>query len=234
MDQLLRLSRHEAAAATELPTQVDVAPWQGSVGGIIALADQRGIDLGVEDVNPAEAYLDCPPGDLRSVIDNLVEALRYRRAAWSCAPCRSGWCAGVAIEVVDTGPGIPEDMLPRVFDRFFRVPGTEVRGNGLGLAITGGGGTAARVVLANKTDRSGLVARVEQLTPAFSARCASCISTPLPGAAELVRRSRPAAHWFAPLLRSALFERGMRGAKSDGEQVEVLPRSGKSLLLILT
>jgi signal transduction histidine kinase len=41
----------------------------------------------------------------------------------------------VALEVVDTGPGIPQDMLPRVFDRFFRVPGNGVNGSGLGLAI---------------------------------------------------------------------------------------------------
>ena len=41
----------------------------------------------------------------------------------------------VALEVVDTGPGIPQELLPRVFDRFFRVPGNGVNGSGLGLAI---------------------------------------------------------------------------------------------------
>ena len=39
--------------------------------------------------------------------------------------------------VADTGIGIPEDDLPHVFERFYRVarPGTEIRGTGLGLAI---------------------------------------------------------------------------------------------------
>jgi two-component system sensor histidine kinase TctE len=39
------------------------------------------------------------------------------------------------IEVEDTGPGIPEAERQRVFDRFYRILGTNVDGSGLGLAI---------------------------------------------------------------------------------------------------
>ena len=44
----------------------------------------------------------------------------------------------VTVSVADTGPGIPTDALPSIFERFYRVPGTERRvvGTGLGLAIT--------------------------------------------------------------------------------------------------
>jgi len=42
----------------------------------------------------------------------------------------------VQFSVVDRGPGIPEEYLPRVFDRFFKVPGSKVTGTGLGLAIS--------------------------------------------------------------------------------------------------
>jgi signal transduction histidine kinase len=44
----------------------------------------------------------------------------------------------VTVSVADTGPGIPADALPSIFERFYRVPGTERRvvGTGLGLAIT--------------------------------------------------------------------------------------------------
>jgi len=41
----------------------------------------------------------------------------------------------VRFSVIDSGPGIPREYQERLFDRFFRVPGTEVSGAGLGLAI---------------------------------------------------------------------------------------------------
>lgn len=43
--------------------------------------------------------------------------------------------SGVRFSVIDSGPGIPPEHQARIFDRFFRVPGTEVSGAGLGLAI---------------------------------------------------------------------------------------------------
>jgi signal transduction histidine kinase len=50
-----------------------------------------------------------------------------------------------------------------VFDRFFRVPGNDVRGSGLGLSIAQAAAQrcSMRISLRNRDDRSGLVARVE-------------------------------------------------------------------------
>jgi signal transduction histidine kinase len=42
---------------------------------------------------------------------------------------------GASIVVADDGPGIPQELLERVFERFFRGPGAAARGTGLGLAI---------------------------------------------------------------------------------------------------
>ena len=45
----------------------------------------------------------------------------------------------IRIQVIDTGPGIPEKLLPKIFQPFFTTKGTakkgEARGTGLGLAI---------------------------------------------------------------------------------------------------
>ena len=66
------------------------------------------------------------------------------------------------VEVTDTGPGIAEESLPRVFDRFFRA-NLDVEGTGLGLSIVKSitqkyGGEA---VIRNRRDgRSGVVAAV--------------------------------------------------------------------------
>ena len=42
----------------------------------------------------------------------------------------------IQFSVIDRGPGIPDEYLPKVFDRFFKVPGSKVTGTGLGLAIS--------------------------------------------------------------------------------------------------
>jgi signal transduction histidine kinase len=85
---------------------------------------------------------------------------------------------GVAFSIADTGIGIPSHHLPKVFDRFFRIPGqSRGSGTGLGLAIAreivaahggsisceseAGRGTSFRIVLPAWIDRPNLVADAE-------------------------------------------------------------------------
>ena len=44
----------------------------------------------------------------------------------------------IVVSVVDTGPGIPQEHLSKIFDRFWRTPGIKQKGSGLGLSIAKG------------------------------------------------------------------------------------------------
>jgi two-component system, OmpR family, sensor kinase len=164
VDQMLKMSRHEAAVQ-DPPVLLDIqAQLHESINVLIALADQRSIDLGlvVAPGTPAGLSIRCAASDLRSVLDNLIEnALRYTPEGGVVDVRIAAEEGRPVIEVVDSGPGIPAEAIGRVFDRFFRLPGTGTVGSGLGLAIAK---TAAQrcglsIVLANR-EGGGLVARV--------------------------------------------------------------------------
>jgi signal transduction histidine kinase len=76
---------------------------------------------------------------LKQVLLNLASnAIKYNvpdGCVWIEA--RSGKPGEVALVVTDTGPGIPADSLPRLFERFYRLPDSEgfSEGTGLGLSI---------------------------------------------------------------------------------------------------
>jgi signal transduction histidine kinase len=165
VEQLLKLSRQQAPVA-EASREVNLhTQLHESMNALIGLADQRNIDLGiVGEIEGRPPTLRCAPGDLRSVLDNLIEnALRYTPEGGVVDVHVISDGARPAIEVIDSGPGIPPHLLPRVFDRFFRVPGSAAGGSGLGLAIAQAAAQRCglRVRLRNRDDRSGLVARIE-------------------------------------------------------------------------
>lgn len=102
------------------------------------IADKRSIDLILDSFRPVEADVD--EIKFTSAISNLVEnAIKYN--------VDDGWVR-VSIDadhkyfyvtVADSGMGIPEESLERIFERFYRVDKShsrEIGGTGLGLAIT--------------------------------------------------------------------------------------------------
>ena len=136
--QLLALTRAQsplAAPAKHAP--VDLArlvPEAVSLRVPEALAAE--IDLGYQGTR-GPLLVAGDAASLHELVDNLVDnALRYAgrgsNVTVSLAPLPGG---GAQLRVEDDGPGVPEEWLSRLGERFFRVPGSAEAGTGLGLAI---------------------------------------------------------------------------------------------------
>lgn len=73
---------------------------------------------------------------LARVVDNLVgNALKYSPDGAAIEVAVSRERESAVLTIADHGTGIPEEALPRLFERFYRVPGTRGAGSGLGLAV---------------------------------------------------------------------------------------------------
>lgn len=76
------------------------------------------------------------PTAIHILIRNLVDnAIRYTPAGSSIRVLVQADEKNVFLKVIDNGPGIPEELRDRVFERFFRVLGNKSTGSGLGLGI---------------------------------------------------------------------------------------------------
>ncbi|MGQ0547161.1 MAG: ATP-binding protein [Betaproteobacteria bacterium] len=135
VEQLLRLARLEPGVTRELVQPVDLARLAREVvGAHAARAEARGVDLGADA--PERATLLGAETELRSLLTNLLDnALRYAPRDSQVTVRVAPAPAGIELEVVDTGPGIPAAQRERVFERFQRVPGDLTPGSGLGLPI---------------------------------------------------------------------------------------------------
>lgn len=137
-NQLLALGRADAVALTleetelgELTADLARAWWPQ--------ARARGIDLGFAPAGTPLAARVCRPLLVEALANLLHNAIRFtpRGGHVTVRVMQQAQGRGqvARLEVVDTGPGIPADELPKVGERFFRASNATVPGSGLGLAI---------------------------------------------------------------------------------------------------
>ena len=140
VEQLLSLARQEPRAdVIRRRLRLDDLARE-VVAEMVPLADARKIDLGISASQPAHVLGD--PDALRTLVRNLVDnAVRYTPAGGTVDLCVQESAdpqnskSGALLRLVDTGPGIAPEERQRVFDRFYRPPGTSPPGSGLGMAI---------------------------------------------------------------------------------------------------
>lgn len=95
--------------------------------------EAQGVMLRTE-LSPVEATVD--PTRIHQVLSNLLSnALKFTPAHGEVRVEVVREDRQAVLRVVDDGPGIPADELPRIFDRFFRGMGARARGSGIGLTV---------------------------------------------------------------------------------------------------
>jgi signal transduction histidine kinase len=104
-----------------------------SIASFEPQAQAKGIGLKAEVQDEMPTVM-ADPVRLRSVIGNLLSnAIGHTPAGGSIRIAAQRSDQGLTVAVSDTGEGIPAELLPRIFDRFVKAPGSS--GSGLGLAI---------------------------------------------------------------------------------------------------
>jgi two-component system, OmpR family, sensor histidine kinase TctE len=134
--QLLALARTENLRERLVLEPLELCAFSRAVvADWVPAALERRIDFGFE-AQCERATLDANPILLRELFNNLIDnALRYTPAGGTVTVRIRSAPGTVSVEVEDSGPGVPDEERRYVFERFYRVLGTDVDGSGLGLAI---------------------------------------------------------------------------------------------------
>jgi two-component system OmpR family sensor kinase len=139
VESLLLLARADSGQNLVRRERVDVGEvLLRAFEGLEELARREQVSLEVEDVEDL-----CVPGDplwLNQIMVNLIgNGIKYTPAGGTVTVSLREAGGKAELAVRDTGIGIPEEHLPHIFDRFYRVDHGRARtagGSGLGLSIT--------------------------------------------------------------------------------------------------
>ncbi len=140
VDDLLSLSRLELKSHIAPDEKIDLVPLLGHVrDSLVPLAKDVGVDINLH-LPEGKVEVLGDRDELVQVFENLMEnACKYGQEGeivdvW----LKNGTGQPVEVSIVDKGPGIPAEHVPRLTERFYRVSIEDSRskkGTGLGLAI---------------------------------------------------------------------------------------------------
>lgn len=139
VQDLLDISRIESGRLVVERTPQPVGPLlAGACEALKPLARSRAVSLSHETPEAVPpVYVD--PDHVAQVLSNLVgNAVKFTPNGGWITLRANGMDGEVCISVQDSGPGIPPEDLPRLWDRFWQASRTDRRGLGLGLPIVRG------------------------------------------------------------------------------------------------
>lgn len=142
VDDLRTLALADAGELVLKTTRVDIVDLVGGVGEQFrASANNKQINLIISTNDLGECFLNADPDRLAQVMNNLLSnAIRHTPEGgnvWITLE-RDISKGVIQVEVKDSGPGIPMEEVPYIFERFYRADRSRSRdegGTGLGLAI---------------------------------------------------------------------------------------------------
>ena len=138
VEGLLALSRLDAGEARSAWARFDLGELVATTADQMSLlAEDK--DIGVSCDAPRQVYVEGDQSRMKQLVVNLLDnAIKYTPKGGSVRLRVVSEEGQALFEVSDTGIGIPQDALPHVFERFFRVERSRTReqgGAGLGLSI---------------------------------------------------------------------------------------------------
>ena len=137
VEDILRLSRLDEGETDMQWVQLDLYQCaRATLENMSASAELAGVTLSLEGT---PALIPGIPQLVSAIVTNLADnAIKYNRPGGKVAIRIEDSETETLLTISDTGIGIPEDQLERVFERFYRVDKShskEVGGTGLGLSI---------------------------------------------------------------------------------------------------
>jgi PAS domain S-box-containing protein len=141
INDILDLSKVEAGRMEV--ERIDMAPHKIAAEVVRILhvkAEEKGIYLDFKAVGPIPARISSDPARVRQIITNLIgNALKFTEKGGVTLTLRLDGPDRYAMDIADTGIGIPADKLDAIFDPFVQAESSTTRrfgGTGLGLAIS--------------------------------------------------------------------------------------------------
>lgn len=140
VDDLHWLAKYDVG---QIRTQATAIDMNQTLQDVLESFEERreAKEIALDNQVPTEERLiiDGDPTRIRQVITNLVEnSLRYTNKGGTLKISHSRGERSLKLVFEDTEPGVPNELMPKLFDRFFRVESSRSRtmgGSGLGLAI---------------------------------------------------------------------------------------------------
>lgn len=134
LEQLLAMARAQNPEQTQREQHSVQHLYRRVIQELHIHADAKNIDIGID--GEQDAHIAGDDISLYTLIRNLVDnAIRYTPAGGQIDLRVNPQNRHILLEIEDSGTGIPREERTRVFDPFYRSPGSAGEGSGLGLAI---------------------------------------------------------------------------------------------------